>query len=292
MADLISDGAEFSCPNCPSKLKLTVISSSSTGDSKKLANKSNNFFPPPGGTCAITMGPCAPATTLVDPGQSTVEIDGVTALGAGCKFQCALGGMVTASSHGQSIAKHDEAAGADDGQALEALSLALDLIPFVGSVKSVAEVLTGKDPVTGEETSRLMAAAGIIPGAKVLTKGGKAAKVAKKAMKASGKPGKVVSGTGPMGSKRMQLKNTSYQKTRNSPTEIQGRSYSGHAQDQMQNRGIPPSVVDNTIKTGTPKTYVTPKGTTTNYYDKVNDVTAVVNENGKVVTVGHGKIGR
>lgn len=292
MADLISHGAEFSCPNCPSKLKLTVTSSSSTGESKKLANTGNNFFPPPGGTCAITMAPCVPATMVADPGQSTVKIDGMTALGAGCKFQCAIGGMVTMSSPGQKVAKHDEAAPADDAEKLEALSLILDLIPFVGSFKSAIEVVTGKDAVTGEETSRLMAAVGIVPGAKVVTKGGKAAKVAKRALKSSGKSGKAASiATGPMGSRRMQLKNTHYQKTRNSPTVIQKRSYSAHAQDQMQNRGIPPTVVDNTIKTGTPKTYVTPTGTKTNYYDSVNNVTAVVNDKGKVVTVGYGKIG-
>lgn len=187
MADLISDGAEFSCPFCPSKLKLTVTSSSSTGESKKLANKSNNFFPPPGGTCAITMAPCTPATVVANPGQCTVEIDNITALGKGCMFQCSIGGLITASSPGQTVAKHDEAASADDGDALEALSLALDLTPFAGSGKSFVEVFTGKDLVTGQETSRGAAAAGIVlgvvPGGKLLTKGKKATKVVKKALK-------------------------------------------------------------------------------------------------------------
>lgn len=36
----------------------------------------------------------------------------------------------------------------------------------------------------------------------------------------------------------------------NSPANIGGRNYSGHAQDQMQSRGIPASVVENTIRVG------------------------------------------
>ena len=37
----------------------------------------------------------------------------------------------------------------------------------------------------------------------------------------------------------------------NIPTEINGTQYTGHALDQMQGRGIPPSVVQNTIDVGT-----------------------------------------
>lgn len=87
MSKLIAEGGEFSCPYCPNKLKLTVTSSSSTGNSKKLANISNNLFLPPGGICSITQSPCNPATTLTNAGQSTVKIDGQTALGKGCEFQ-------------------------------------------------------------------------------------------------------------------------------------------------------------------------------------------------------------
>lgn len=34
---------------------------------------------------------------------------------------------------------------------------------------------------------------------------------------------------------------------KNSPTTIQGRAYSAHALDQMQNRGFTPSVIEQTI---------------------------------------------
>lgn len=65
-------------------------------------------------------------------------------------------------------------------------------------------------------------------------------------------------------------------------TTINNRNYSGHALDQMQNRGITPSVVENTIKTGTK--YTTRPGTT-GYYDSVNNLRVITNsETGKVVT--------
>lgn len=117
MPDLISDGGEFSCNFCTSKLKLTVTSSSTKGDSKKLANQGNCFFPPPGGNCTFPPGvpptPCpgVPPGCVVSTGQQTVKIDQQTALGDGCKFMCPKGQMVSLSSAGQSKAKHDEAAG-------------------------------------------------------------------------------------------------------------------------------------------------------------------------------------
>ena len=70
----------------------------------------------------------------------------------------------------------------------------------------------------------------------------------------------------------------------NQPTTIGGRDYSGHALDQMQNRGTTPSVVENTIKTGTPI-----PGNTLNeieYVDTINGVNVVVDAaTGRVVTV-------
>lgn len=70
----------------------------------------------------------------------------------------------------------------------------------------------------------------------------------------------------------------------NQPTTIGGRDYSGHALDQMQNRGATPSVVENTIKTGTPI-----PGNTLNeieYVDTINGVNVVVDAaTGRVVTV-------
>ncbi|MCB1740732.1 MAG: RHS repeat-associated core domain-containing protein, partial [Gammaproteobacteria bacterium] len=50
--------------------------------------------------------------------------------------------------------------------------------------------------------------------------------------------------TGFKGSKGFELKNAPYQTVRNEATTINGRDFSGHALDQMQNRGIMPSVVE------------------------------------------------
>ena len=73
----------------------------------------------------------------------------------------------------------------------------------------------------------------------------------------------------------------------NVPAAIGGRTYSGHALDQMQGRGIPPSVVDNAIHTGTTSPGKYP-GTNT-HYDSVNNITAVTNsKTGNVVTVHPG----
>jgi hypothetical protein len=70
----------------------------------------------------------------------------------------------------------------------------------------------------------------------------------------------------------------------NQPTTIGGRPFSGHAIDQMQVRGIPPSVVENTIQHGRPFPGNTPG--TTGYYDPVNNVRVITNSTtGNVVTV-------
>ncbi len=126
MGDLVCDGTEFTCPLCTSKLKLSVPSSPAKGEGKNLANMSNCFFPPPGGQCTLVPSapvPCTPAATPVDPGQKPVKISEVPALGAGCKFQCAKGGLLTVSSSGQSKAKHEEASGIGGAAAAAAASL-------------------------------------------------------------------------------------------------------------------------------------------------------------------------
>lgn len=93
----------------------------------------------------------------------------------------------------------------------------------------------------------------------------------------------------PLGSKQNQMnqpKNPVYQPVRNEAATISNREYSAHALDRMQDRGIMPSVVENTIKTGT----ATPsRGNTTSYYDTTNNVSVVTNSSGKVVTVKYGK---
>jgi filamentous hemagglutinin len=69
----------------------------------------------------------------------------------------------------------------------------------------------------------------------------------------------------------------------NLPTVIGERSYSAHAVDRMQGRGVPPSAVENTIKAGT--LYPTKSGTT-GYYDPTNNLRVIVNsKTGDVVTV-------
>lgn len=68
----------------------------------------------------------------------------------------------------------------------------------------------------------------------------------------------------------------------NAPTEINGTQFSGHALDQMQGRGIPPSVVQNTIDQGVG---AAGRGGATVYYDSVNNVSVVVSSSGRVITV-------
>jgi len=89
--------------------------------------------------------------------------------------------------------------------------------------------------------------------------------------------------TGFLGSKRLQLKNADFQKVRNSPTNINGRDFSGHALDQMQNRGFTPTVVENAIQTGT-RVAGNTSGTSV-FVDSVNKIRVVTNEAGRVVTV-------
>jgi len=72
----------------------------------------------------------------------------------------------------------------------------------------------------------------------------------------------------------------------NQPTTIAGRHYSGHALDQMRARGIPPSVVDNTIRTGIRSPGNTPG--TFRYYDPTNDISVITNSRGGVITVRGG----
>lgn len=69
----------------------------------------------------------------------------------------------------------------------------------------------------------------------------------------------------------------------NNPVTIGKYSYSAHAIDRMQGRGVPPSAVENAIKTG--QLYPTKAGTA-GYYDSINNLRVIVNSNtGNVVTV-------
>jgi filamentous hemagglutinin len=56
----------------------------------------------------------------------------------------------------------------------------------------------------------------------------------------------------------------------------------------MESRGIPPSVVENTIQNGIPTPGNTP--TTTEYHDPVNNITTIVDTaSGRVVTTFYGQ---
>lgn len=87
----------------------------------------------------------------------------------------------------------------------------------------------------------------------------------------------------PTGRSGNPLRNPNYQPGVNDPANINGIDYSGHALDQMQNRGFVPSVIENTINNG--EQFDTRPGTT-GYYDSVNNVRVIVNSNtGNVITV-------
>ena len=86
------------------------------------------------------------------------------------------------------------------------------------------------------------------------------------------------------GKKGWELKNPKYQSTRNAVTDIDGRLYRGHALDQMQNRGVPPSVVEQTIQNGKIVNVDQNLGTV-DYYDPINKIKVILNEKDEVVTV-------
>ena len=67
----------------------------------------------------------------------------------------------------------------------------------------------------------------------------------------------------------------------NAPTTIGGRAFSGHAIDQMQGRGIMPSVVENAIRNGV-RTAGSEAGTFRHVFEGVRVIT---NEAGRVITV-------
>ncbi len=96
--------------------------------------------------------------------------------------------------------------------------------------------------------------------------------------------------TGWRGCRSYQLESAKFQPLRNASAEIQGRPYTGHAIDQMQNRGIPFSTIENTIANG--KSTSSTRDITRNiYFDKPNNISVVVQrEGGKVVTVCHGEL--
>ena len=89
------------------------------------------------------------------------------------------------------------------------------------------------------------------------------------------------------GSKRAPLDYAPYQKIRNKSAVINGRKYTGHALDRMQDRGFMPSVIENTISEG--QTLPGSFAGTLEYYDAVNKVKVVVGESGQVITIIPGR---
>jgi hypothetical protein len=75
----------------------------------------------------------------------------------------------------------------------------------------------------------------------------------------------------------------------NPPSNIGGRDYTGHSLDQMQGRGLTPSVVENTIQSGQAIPGKIPG--TTAYYDNINNVTVITDTvSGRVITAAPGRI--
>jgi hypothetical protein len=74
--------------------------------------------------------------------------------------------------------------------------------------------------------------------------------------------------------------------TPNSSAIIGNQTYTGHALDQMQSRGLTPAVVDDAIGFGVATQSA--NGTTI-YYSAANNVSVVTSASGRIVTVGFGQ---
>jgi RHS repeat-associated protein len=73
----------------------------------------------------------------------------------------------------------------------------------------------------------------------------------------------------------------------NTAGEVSGRNYVDHAFDQMQGRGLMPSAVEDTIRSGIPSSDPIPGRT--RFYNPVNNITVVTEADGTVVTVIPGR---
>jgi RHS repeat-associated protein len=90
--------------------------------------------------------------------------------------------------------------------------------------------------------------------------------------------------TEPVGRRGNPIKVGTPDAPHNAPAEIGGRTYTGHAVDQMQGRGVPPSAVEEAIEHGTASPGHDP-GTTV-HTDSKNGVTVVTGDSdGRVITV-------
>ncbi|MGZ4954575.1 MAG: DUF4258 domain-containing protein [Methylobacter sp.] len=73
----------------------------------------------------------------------------------------------------------------------------------------------------------------------------------------------------------------------NSGTTIGDTDYGGHAIDQMQGRGVPPSAVEDAIQNGEQSPDPIPGRT--RYYSPENNITVITEGDGTVVTIINGK---
>ena len=83
-----------------------------------------------------------------------------------------------------------------------------------------------------------------------------------------------------------QPKNPEYQKSRNAASNIDGTDFSGHSLDRLQDRGIPISVVKEAINYGVKSDL---GNGISKYHDAKNNISVIVNNEGKVITVRYGK---
>ena len=156
-------------------------------------------------------------------------------------------------------------------------SLILDFTPIIGDAKGFVEGIVGQDLLTGEPLSPVDRFLGLVLLSEV--RGAKkgidlfdaAFDAAKHASTPVGRKGKEIQVPSP-----------------NKPGKIAGRDYSGHALDRMQERGITPSVVENTIRHGSMRPGNKPGRRV--HYDSRNNITVVTeSKTGEVVTTYYGK---
>lgn len=72
---------------------------------------------------------------------------------------------------------------------------------------------------------------------------------------------------------------------KNYPETIDGTSFSGHALDQMQARGIPLSAVERALRIGAIESG---KDGETIFYDAINNISVAQSDTGLIITVGYG----
>lgn len=135
---------------------------------------------------------------------------------------------------------------------------------------------------TGLEIGSLMAGAyGAVKGVMAFNKLAKAPmQAAKLAKRLSSVERKRISLAG---IRRAPLDYAPFQTVRNETTVINNRTYVGHALDRMQDRGFVPSVIENAIETG--KVSPTTIPGRVEYYDPINNLRVIVQDNERIISV-------